>query len=219
MPVFFLILAILAFLSPLAFIKEAKQGITGFFAYTVPLEENREENFLQGYITEENTEEGLTIKYGQLKQGEARLGIPVKWEQELIIMNPTSLMENLTLKPELPSDARNINILGNQNISWNNGINIPKIEKNESLRLLLAFETSPVQIEFSEYPNPSRLSGFFNGPIKTVRVWHNSTLHYQNVKLEMDISLGEKIIEISNNEENIKFDYNNGKSVWIIRWV
>ena len=55
------------------------------------------------------------MKYGNLGRSIAEIGLPVKWEQEIIVENPTNNpVKNARLSFFVPKDAKNIAIFLNE---------------------------------------------------------------------------------------------------------
>ena len=160
------------------------------------------------YIAEDKTPEGLVLKYGSLEQGIAEIGLPVKWEQEIIVENPTNNpVKNARLSFFVPKDAKNIAIfLNEKKISSGVTAVIPEVKPKNSIILKITFETSPVMMEFIEENGETR-----------VRVWQDSGMVYRNIPIEMDIKLGEQIVESAGGaEKDIVFNYASGKARWTI---
>ncbi|MBU2637890.1 MAG: hypothetical protein KJ955_02865 [Nanoarchaeota archaeon] len=190
--------------------------ITGYAVLDVPAETEEAMGVMQ-----EQTQEGLALSYEALEQGEIVIGQPVKWEQRIEVHNP---LENIIADPifqlELPLDASNINIFFNgDKISDDMVVLIPSIEAGETLELMLSFETSPVMVEIiEEFSESDSLFGkLFNQPVKKIRIWHDSSLKYTNIPVEIDSHLGERLIgEYEGVQEMVDTDYSDGKSRWVI---
>lgn len=186
-------------------------NMTGFAVSEAELaaqQESAVDTTEKAYIAEDKTPEGLVVKYGSMEQGVARIGLPVKWEQEIIVENPTNApVKNAKLSFFVPADAKNTAIfLNDKKISSGTAIVLSEIKPKTSIVLKITFETSPVMMEFIEE----------NGETK-VRVWQDSGMIYRNIPIEMDIKLGEKIVEsVDGAEQNIMFNYASGKARWTI---
>lgn len=174
-------------------------------------------------VKEYSTDDGLVLSYQPLEQGEITIGNPVEWHQKINVFNPLDvLVADSVFQLELPSDASGIEVyLGGEKISDNLLVKLPSIDSKENLELLAMFETSPVMMEITEekaetksiagIPLPSR-------PVKKVRIWHDSALHYANIPVEIDSSLGEKLVEAyGETERGLSTAYSGGKSRWIIK--
>ncbi|MDI6737777.1 MAG: hypothetical protein QME12_04655 [Nanoarchaeota archaeon] len=181
---------------------------------------------MQGQISEENTKEGLVVKYGALKQEHIEIGIPVKWVQELQVSNPRAWPVRLAkIELDVPADAFNVNVfMYGAKLSEGRVLEIPYFAAHGNLKIDIKFETSPVFIEIIEdkasFPKELSVGAVINVLQWTktwVKVWHNSSMHYYNVPVEIDIKLGEEIVELSGNgEKDIQFDYARGKARWMI---
>ncbi len=194
-------------------VKDNQADIAGFAVtegqFAASQEEPADEAPEKAYIAEDKTPEGLIVRYGNIKQGIAEIGLPVKWEQEITVENPSdNAVRDAAQSFFVPKDAKNIVIfLDGERISSSTDAIIPEVRPKDSIKLKIAFETSPVQMEFIEE----------NGATK-VRFWQDSGMIYRNVLVQMDIKLGEQIVETVNGaEKEIVFDYANGKAGWTIK--
>ncbi len=181
--------------------------ITGKIIYE-PTQNIKPSSTIKPFIAEEKTDEGLVIKYSYIKQGRVEIGLPVKWEQDIFIENPNKKqIKNFVVSLYVPNDAKNVQIIkNNKPISSNSMAIIPLIKSNSTINLTLKFETSPIWVEFIDDNRGTR-----------VRFWHNSSMIYRNVPIEMNLKLGEKIVElIDGAEKDIVLDYSAGKAKWII---
>jgi len=141
---------------------------------------------------------------------------PVEWEQKAEIFNPTNQTETLYFLLPIPEDAFNISVYKNNTlISTNKTINIT-IETNQTAELLIKFYTSPVEIEIIEldlevnlfdllppeaqainiYEGKRKIASYRNlleatlklpTSEKQIFVYHNSSLHYYNISVELPL--------------------------------
>lgn len=209
-PAVIISIAIFCLVAVFAFVTRDKtENITGLAVYD-------EGNYIEettvavakAYIAEEKTAEGLVLKYSKMKQGNVEIGIPVKWKQEIKVENPgETAVQNAVISLFAPRDAGNLRIMtGEKGLSKSGTAIIPEVKAKSAETITLMFETSPLWIEFIEEDSGTK-----------VRLWHNSSMKYMNVPVEMDIKLGEKIVElVEGSEQDIEFDYNAGKARWII---
>ncbi|MBU2638542.1 MAG: hypothetical protein KJ955_06210 [Nanoarchaeota archaeon] len=186
---------------------------------------------MQGQLSKENTEEGLVIEYGELKQEPIEIGVPVKWKQKLFISNPGHApAKEAQIQLEVPADAFNVNVfMYGAKLSEGRVLKIPYFAPRGNVEMLLTFETAPIEIEFVEekrsagFPktiNKESIIEWLSGAKTKVVIGHNSSMHYYNVPVEMDIKLGEKIVELSESaEKGIEFDYASGKARWVIEEI
>ena len=141
---------------------------------------------------------------------------PVEWEQKAEIFNPINQTETLYFLLPIPEDAFNISVYKNNTlISTNKTINIT-IETNQTAELLIKFYTSPVEIEIIEldlevnlfdllppeaqainiYEGKRKIASYRNlleatlklpTSEKQIFVYHNSSLHYYNISVELPL--------------------------------
>lgn len=213
-PAVIISIALLCLVAFFVFItRENAQTITGLAVYGEPetyIEETTAA-VAKAYIAEEKTAEGLVLKYSEMKQGIVEIGLPVKWQQEIKIENSgNSSVNNAVISLFAPKDATNIRIMsGDKQLSQSVTAVIPDVKSKSTETITLMFETSPLWIEFVD-----------DGTGTRVRLWHDSSMVYRNVPVEMDIKLGEKIVElVGESELDIEFDYNAGKARWILEEI
>ena len=170
--------------------------------------------------------EELIINYSQLKQGEIVLNQSVNWTQEIFIYNPnnfTAVSQEINL--DLPSDATNIKVFNGSNLFINNSMFSVNLEPQESLDLVLEFQTSPVQLEIQEinltlaellppeakeikvYANDTLVGNYRNlqqatltipGTEKKIFVYHNSSLTYSDISISLPYEEGIILSKIVN---------------------
>ncbi len=162
------------------------------------------------------TPETITINYSELEQGKIKLNQPVELEQEITIKNPTNKTETLLFLLPVPDDAFNLSLYKNNSlISTNKTVNLT-IEKNQTVELLLKFYSSPVKLEIVEsklevnlsdllppeagniniYEGENKIASYKNlfettltlpRVEKQILVYHNSSLHYHNISVELPL--------------------------------
>ena len=155
----------------------------------------------------------VEIVYSDLEQGEVILNRPVNWSEKVVVTNPLneSIEGNLTL--DIPEDAFNLCIdVGNR--SYNTSKIWMKLEPRESKTIGVHFQTSPVRMDVEcmdinistllppdaknitifqnnglvrRYEDTSHVSMKIRGAEKRFIVYHNSSLHYRNVTLEIPL--------------------------------
>jgi len=223
---FVLVAVSLSFIS-----NDTNNEVTGQFAYEVGnvIEdiniELEQEKQAESYSWEETSFFGHKVIYGPLVQGDVKLDKPVKWAQEIKVSNPNpEIMASSVIRLEVPNDAINIKVyLDGKKISDNALINVPILNEGKEVVYMLSFETDAVKMEVVEEGTNFRIFSkdlvskdawirLLNGPLTKVRIWHDSSLHYYDIEIDMDISLGKKLLELSEGRENIKFDYDKGSA-------
>ncbi|RLF63366.1 MAG: hypothetical protein DRN33_04235, partial [Thermoplasmata archaeon] len=155
----------------------------------------------------------VEIVYSDLEQGEVILNKPVNWSEKALVINPLneSIEGNITL--DIPEDAFNLRVYV-ENISYNTSKIWMKLEPRENKTIEIHFQTDPVRMDI-EYvnlnvssllpPDAKNITVFQNGSLvkkyedtkhvsmelggieKRFVVYHNSSLHYHNITIEMAI--------------------------------
>ncbi|MCX6814804.1 MAG: hypothetical protein NTY20_04115 [Candidatus Aenigmarchaeota archaeon] len=196
----------------------------------------------------------LEVTYSELVQGDVIIGKPVSWIQEFSVTNPNSWsLESQVLSLKLPEDASDVKIFDSSgNITEGRNIMIEKIEALQNLTFSVTFSTSPVEMEvINETINLSEIlpEEAFNitveegnrivleadnlsevqntnviWNVRTVKIRHNSTLHYRNIPVEIgsvseDMGFFETEGKTRNdikNEPSYGFSIQDGKARWIV---
>ncbi|MBU2589476.1 MAG: hypothetical protein KKA65_04395 [Nanoarchaeota archaeon] len=215
----------------LSFIGTDGNEVTGHFAYEIGEDvqnintDLEKEKQAESYSWEDTSFFGHKVLYGPLVQGEVKLDKPVKWAQEVEVQNTgNEIMASAVIRLEVPDDASNIEIyLDGKKVSDNAFVKVPILNYGKNVVYMLTFETEAVHMEVIEEEINFRLFSkdlldkdawirLLNGPLTKVRIWHDSSLHYYDIEIEMDISIGEKLLELSQGKEDIEFDYDKGEA-------
>jgi hypothetical protein len=152
------------------------------------------------------------IVYGDLIQGEVKIGEPVEWIQHIKIENLMDVSLNKTISINVPPDASNISLFLNDLLVSNSSEFNLLLGPKEELLLTLKFFTEPVEMEIVEldlnltsllpleakniqiFENDTLIGNYKDsGQIKLkipkaekkIFVHHNSSLHYHNISVEI----------------------------------
>ncbi|RKY96158.1 MAG: hypothetical protein DRQ03_07750, partial [Candidatus Hydrothermota bacterium] len=155
----------------------------------------------------------IPIEFYPPGQGAIVIGEPVNWTQEFFIANSLNRRIEQKICLPLPEDAFGIEILKNESQISNSSCFSIALLENESLKLTARFKTSPVEIfikEISEldlsslipedaseikiYEQDELIEEYpkvleeITVPVlqKGITLQHNSSLHYQNITLEIE---------------------------------
>ncbi len=189
-------------------------------------------------ITGLYTEENLDITYGEIVQGTVNAGVPVNWNQTILVKNPFLQTAKQHIELNMPY-ADNISVyLGDKLLSQNHSFDLTLMPQEQAV-LKVEFTTEPVRLEVLELDtelmkllpeSASDIQIFDNGvevasysqveeaellipkAQKKLVVYHNSTLHYHNISLNVPVT--EEEYEKINGTGN--FEKINGSVFWNI---
>ncbi|MEE9323918.1 MAG: hypothetical protein V3U72_05245, partial [Candidatus Aenigmarchaeota archaeon] len=158
--------------------------------------------------------EELPMNLSSLVQGEIEIGSPVEWARTVSVTNPANTtIYNHSLQLSVPQDALGIRVFRDSILISNSSeVLIPEMEPNESISLEVKFYTPPVKVDILEldldlisllppearniqvfekdrliasYPTVEKAKLVVPGMERKIFVYHNSSLHYHNLTVEI----------------------------------
>jgi hypothetical protein len=165
----------------------------------------------------------LEIEFGEREQCEIVVGEPVNWSQRISITNHENVsISNFSLTIPLPEEYSNLAADCDdarcklQDASQTRILHPINIAASETLNCNITYQTDPVQLEVIEecidiselippeafdieiYEQISAEEPALSTeiPVKQVKVWHNSSMHYHDIPVAIEAEDCEQILEL-----------------------
>lgn len=193
----------------------------GKYKINVSLDNGSQEKFLTAEF--EVADFNLVIEFGEPEHERIAPGRSVNWSQGIFAANPMNFpVSDFPIDIPLPHDYSNL--VSDSGFTINNTSVLIDLAPGKSMNFTISYQTSPVMMDVSVeqinildlIPKDTfdialyreieagvpQLTMNSNVSVKRLLVWHNSTISYRNIPINISIVEGEKVFEFMDGSIN-----------------